>query len=133
MHRAGFRRAAGLAAGGAGLGFAAVHAPKVPTAFHEAGHSVVAFHMDKAGIAVDEKTTGTIIAAQRALPLLRFATIEPRTTPKGVTYLGETKLTIRWRHMSRHVEWQEPLPSAHSSSGQGNGGCDPPILACDHT
>ena len=66
-------------------------------------------------------------------PLLRFATIEPRTTPKGVTYLGETKLTIRWRHMSRHVEWQEPLPSAHSSSGQGNGGCDPPILACDHT
>ena len=93
-----------FAAGVGTLSLAATAADKIPTAYHEAGHAIVAYHMQKSGIELAGGRRGTI-APPAGLPLLRFATITPRQTLKGQTYLGETKLIVRWRDIHNHVHW----------------------------
>ena len=36
---------------------------------------------------------------------MKFTTIVPRRTTKGQYYVGETKLTVRWRHMSDALQF----------------------------
>ena len=84
------------------VGGAAMVAERLPTAFHEAGHAIVAVHIADAGIATDCGRRGCFAGAA---PLLRYATITPRVTAKGQHYLGETKLTVRWRDMHTHLSW----------------------------
>ena len=74
---------------------------RLPTAFHEAGHSVVAIHLCETGINLN----GWRGRLHDASPMLRFATVTPRKTDKGPTYIGETKLIVRWRDMHDHVNW----------------------------
>lgn len=76
----------------------------VRTAYHEAGHAVVAEHLAR-GISCrcgDEVVKGSLSVPH----LLRFATVVPRTTEKGQRYVGETKLVLRWRDMLPHVQWR---------------------------
>ena len=111
----------------AGLGtlsFAATVADKIPTAYHEAGHAIVAYHMHKSGIELEDGRRGTI-APPAGLPFLRFATITPRQTPKGQTYLGETKLTVRWRDIHSHVQW-----CAHDDENADRRSGGAPQLSC---
>lgn len=109
---------------------------RLPTAFHEAGHAIIGVHLGECGIACDDGSRGVIVAPTG--PLLRFATVTPRTTVKEQVYLGETKLTVRWRDMARHVTWRRadssapsvspPMPVLQSSTvvspgGSGSGSC----------
>ena len=87
-------------------------AEKVTIAFHEAGHAIVALHISESGIAAENGKRGQLTSAP---PFLRFATITPRKTEKGQYYIGETKLTIRWRDMAQHVQW-EPCGSQHDAA-----------------
>jgi hypothetical protein len=88
---------------------------RLPTAFHEAGHAIIGVHLGECGITCDDGSHGDIDARPPG-PLLRFATVTSRTTAKGQVYLGETKLTVRWRDMPRYVRWHHVDPSASSSS-----------------
>lgn len=76
---------------------------ELPIAYHEAGHSIMAVHYATRGVAA---ATPTGWHSFRVLPqpLLRFATVVPRNAPSGL-YVGETKLSVRWRHMADHVVW----------------------------
>ena len=101
-----------------GVGFAGLTlAERVPVAFHEAGHAVVASHVGESGICASNGCTGRLPGCT---PMLRYATITPRQTEKGQTYLGETKLTLRWRDMPKHVLWDQ---TRNDRSGEG------PLLA----
>ena len=84
-------------------------AERVPVAFHEAGHAVVADHLCTSGINLSNGWRGQYPPGSS--PLLRFATVTPRTTAKGQTYMGETKLVLRWRDMPGHVQWQTATTS----------------------
>ena len=64
----------------------------LPTAYHEAGHSIVAHHLAQRALT----PRGHVLAPA---PQLRFTTIVPRVTDKGVRYAGETKLVVRWRDL----------------------------------
>ena len=64
----------------------------LPTAYHEAGHSIVAHHLAQRALT----PRGHVLAPA---PQLRFTTIVPRVTDKGVRYAGETKLIVRWRDL----------------------------------
>ena len=64
----------------------------LPTAYHEAGHSIMAHHLAHQTLT----PRGHVLAPA---PKLRFTTIVPRVTDKGVRYAGETKLIVRWRHL----------------------------------
>lgn len=92
------RMAAALSSASAGI----ILAERVPVAFHEAGHAVVACHIGEAGIRSDSGWRGNV---QTAVPLLRYVTITPRQTAKGQLYMGETKLTVRWRDMPERLTW----------------------------
>ena len=70
----------------------------LPTAYHEAGHSIVALHLAQRALT----PRGHVLAPA---PQLRFTTIVPRVTDKGVRYAGETKLVVRWRDLE--VQQQE--------------------------
>ena len=105
-----------IAASLGSVGLAAVAAERLPTAFHEAGHATVATHFAEAGVPCDNGWCGHFKGHP---PLLRYATITPRVTPKGQNYLGETKLTARWRHMSERFSWTARSPNA-----------SPPVLVC---
>ena len=90
---------------GAGLGLvgaSATAAERLPTAFHEAGHAMVAVHIEEAGVITDNGWAARFAGPR---PMLRYATITPRVTAKGQHYLGETKLTVRWRDMAAHLPW----------------------------
>ena len=82
-------------------GACAYIAERAALAFHEAGHSLIAVHFADSGLHSDQ---GKSLRFTIATPILRFATITPRVTSKGQNYLGETKLTVRWRDMHSHVE-----------------------------
>ena len=104
------RLAAGL--GGTLAGITLVE--RLPVAFHEAGHAVVALHLLEAGVVADGGCKhGRLVDAA---PMLRFCTVTPRQTSKGQTYMGETKLTVRWRDMHEHVHWQAASSSSSSSN-----------------
>ena len=76
----------------------------LPTAYHEAGHSIVAHHLAQRALT----PRGHVLAPA---PQLRFTTIVPRVTDKGVRYAGETKLVVRWRDLE--VQRQEvPISTA---------------------
>ena len=74
----------------------------LPTAYHEAGHSIVAHHLAQQALT----PRGHVLAPA---PQLRFTTIVPRVTDKGVSYAGETKLVVRWRHLEVR---QQDMPSS---------------------
>ena len=91
----------------AGVGAGAVvfggeRATRVPVAYHEAGHAIVALHLAEDGMACAD---GTLRLVGSTPSLLRFATVTPRETDKGQRYIGETKLARRWRHMSSYTSW----------------------------
>ena len=99
---------AALQAGSLGLGCVVVHcADRVPTAFHEAGHAIVAEHISEEGLVCDTSGDSARFspAGGQGSSLLRYVTITPRVTEKGQTYAGETKLAVRWRHMHDHLAW----------------------------
>lgn len=96
-------RMACSATGLVGVAVALERLETVPTAYHEAGHSIVAHHL----------ATTELTPSGHALtppPQLRFTTIVPRVTAKGATYIGETKLTVRWRHLQ--VQQRSTLTAA---------------------
>ena len=96
------RRVAAVGAGGVGLAVVS-RSFDLPVAFHEAGHAVVALHTAREGV---PSRLGQLNLHGTTPTLLRFTTIKPRTTEKGVLYLGETKLTTRWKHMHMHARWE---------------------------
>ena len=98
---------AALKAGGLGLGCVVVHcADRLPTAFHEAGHAIVAEHISQEGLVCDGGNSARFLPAGGAgSSLLRYVTITPRVTATGQNYAGETKLAVRWRHMHDHLAW----------------------------
>lgn len=107
-----------------GLFGAATFAERLPTAFHEAGHAMLAVHIAETGITGDNGCRAEF--EQRPRPsILRFATITPRVTDKGQHYLGETKLLVRWRDIHRHLGWSAAPAVADSAGG-------PPLLSCKH-
>jgi len=134
-----------LSAGMASIGITAVVAERLPTAFHEAGHAIVAIHIAESGVAADNGCQASFVGEK---PMLRYCTITPRITAKGQHYLGETKLTVRWRDMASHLHWasaassttEAPAPSAATAvTGSGVGAlsssarCEAsrtPTLAC---
>jgi hypothetical protein len=91
----------GLGVGFAGLSVAGIAAEKLQLAFHESGHAIAGAHLGTHGLIQQQEHLCTIATPW---PLLRYATIKPRQH-KGMTYLGETKLTVRWRDMHKHVRW----------------------------
>jgi hypothetical protein len=95
-----------LSVGGVGLAIA-WRSQDLPVAFHEAGHAIVALHLAEDGVSHGQ---GRLQLFGTSPTLLRFTTITPRTTDKGVRYLGETKLTTRWRHMGDHAHWEAVGP-----------------------
>ncbi|KAL1499162.1 hypothetical protein AB1Y20_013673 [Prymnesium parvum] len=104
-----------LAVGGVAGGLAAFRALDAPTAYHEAGHTIVALHLAQDGMPC-AGSHGKLQLSGVSPTLLKFTTITPRTTEKGVVYLGETKLTTRWRHMRHHAEWIPSDGQRHSDS-----------------
>ena len=103
---------------------------RVPIAYHEAGHAVVACHLGEAGLRSDNGICGNVVNVRdgAAMPMLRYATITPRYTPKGQLYMGETKLTLRWRDMPGHLTWvrgggggSSRSSSSAVDSGKGSG------------
>jgi len=90
-----------LGVGGAGVVAAASQIETVVVAYHEAGHAVLGRHYQLAGMRSD-RLHGHI----QVQPLLRYVTCVPRQTAQGTTYLGETKLAVRWRHMYMHTRWK---------------------------
>ena len=131
------QRLIGGLAGVGSVGVAATLADKIPVAIHESGHTIVGKHFHDSGISckIDDNhfQSGTITVAGQ--PLVRYATITPRVTEKQQTYLGETKLTIKWRDMHQNLRWQQQLAEAAGSSGSkanANASDDapPPVLAC---
>ena len=98
---ASLKTAVRFGAGGMALAVA-FRAPDIPIAYHEAGHTLVALHLAQDGV---RSSSGRLTLHGTSPTLLRFTTIVPRTTEKGVRYLGETKLTSRWRHMHTHAHW----------------------------
>mmetsp|Transcript_47897 Transcript_47897/g.159638 ORF Transcript_47897/g.159638 Transcript_47897/m.159638 type:complete len:372 (-) Transcript_47897:73-1188(-) len=132
-------RAAAAAAGSASVLTLLRKAEEYPIAFHEAGHSVVASHLEFCGLdartATGERHRGRLRI--EAPSLVRFATIVPRVTAAG-EYVGETKLTVRWRHMAAHTDWEPGTGAggegseAQAASSDGpaasSGGPTPPIL-----
>ena len=100
----------GVGLGTFGLGVTL--AEKLPLAFHEAGHAILGYHFGDAGF-VCEGMHGSIALQGSAPTLLRYATIQPRKH-KGSTYLGETKLSVRWRDMHEHVQWRDE--DSHASA-----------------
>ena len=132
------QRLLGGLAGGGSLVVAATLADKIPVAIHESGHTIVGRHFHENGIRcrIDDSHChfGTITTAA-GQPLVRYATITPRVTQKQQTYLGETKLTLKWRDMHRHLRWQQQLAEAAGSSGSkananASDDASPPVLAC---
>jgi len=105
-------RAAAAIAGSASVLALLRKAEEYPIAFHEAGHSVVASHLEFCGLdartAAGERHRGRLRI--EAPSLVRFATIVPRVTAGG-EYVGETKLTVRWRHMAAHTDWEPGAPA----------------------
>ena len=105
-------RAAAAVAGSASVLIMLRKAEEYPIAFHEAGHSVVASHLEFCGLdartAAGERHRGRLRI--EAPSLVRFATIVPRVTAAG-EYVGETKLTVRWRHMAAHTDWEPGAPA----------------------
>ena len=105
-------RAAAGVAGSASVLIMLRKAEEYPIAFHEAGHSVVASHLEFCGLdartAAGERHRGRLRI--EAPSLVRFATIVPRVTAAG-EYVGETKLTVRWRHMAAHTDWEPGAPA----------------------
>ena len=113
-------------AGGLGvLGATATVAERLPTAFHEAGHATVADHVAETGVNTDKGWVGHFFGSR---PLLRYATITPRVTEKGQYYLGETKLTVRWRDMSPHLRWS--ATTATTATTVSSTSELPPTLEC---
>lgn len=108
----------GLGVGFAGLSVAGIAAEKLQLAFHESGHAIAGAHLGTHGLIQQQEHLCTIATPW---PLLRYATIKPRQH-KGMTYLGETKLTVRWRDMHKHVRWGQ----------RGDDGGVPPLLPCSH-
>ena len=95
-----------LASGGAAALAAAARSTDLPCAFHEAGHTILATHVAEQGIPCVDGA-GQLVLHGTTPTLLKFTTITPRENPaKGVWYIGETKLTTRWRHMPEHARWQ---------------------------
>lgn len=112
-------------AGGLGvLGVTATVAERLPTAFHEAGHATVADHVAETGVNTDKGWVGHFFGSR---PLLRYATITPRVTEKGQYYLGETKLTVRWRDMSPHLRWSATTETTATEASTSD---LPPTLEC---
>jgi hypothetical protein len=112
------------AAGGAGLSLAAGAALKagdVPLSYHEAGHTIVAHHLEEAGVFCSDGAKATFVGRR---PLLRFTTIVPRTTDKGQRYVGETKLTVRWRDMASHVAWSQAKAGGGGDAAAALGAAD---------
>lgn len=102
----GVRRLAGLSTALAGTSAAlaiGARSTDLPCAMHEAGHAIFALHVAERGIPCRE---GRLVLHGTTPTLLKYVTITPRQTDKGVVYLGETKLTTRWRHMQGHAQWQ---------------------------
>ena len=111
--------------GGLGvLGVTATVAERLPTAFHEAGHATVADHVAETGVNTDKGWVGHFFGSR---PLLRYATITPRVTEKGQYYLGETKLTVRWRDMSPHLRWSATTETTATEASTSD---LPPTLEC---
>ncbi len=111
-------RAARLAAAASTAGVAVVaveRASVAPVAYHEAGHALLAAHIADDGL-VCSTSRARFTPAEGHPELLRFATIVPRVTEKGQTYMGETKLTVRWRNMHDHLAW-----APRDASGDGDG------------
>ena len=50
-------------------------------------------------------SAGKLSFTNNSPSLVKFTTIVPRRTPKGQYYVGETKLTVRWRHMSDALQF----------------------------
>lgn len=110
-------------AGSLGLGCLVVHcADRLPTAFHEAGHAIIAEHISQEGLVCDGGNRARFLpAGGQSSSLLRYVTITPRVTEKGQNYVGETKLAVRWRHMHNHLAWSADgdvettqVPTLHS-------------------
>lgn len=106
----------GLSALGAlgALGLAIQKACQVPCAVHEAGHTILALHVAERGLACSE---GRLVLHGCSSTLLKYVTITPRFNgAKSTWYLGETKLSTRWRHMHEHARW---VPFCAASVGEG--------------
>jgi len=96
-----------LAAVGAGAATLVLFLKKVnelPVAYHEAGHSVMAVHYASSGASALTLGSPPLHLCVDKANLLRFATVVPRETPNGL-FIGETKLSVRWRHMGHHAVW----------------------------
>ena len=78
----------------------AVH--RAPVCYHEAGHAVVALHVQTCGVSCSNGWCATYTGSR---PLVAYTTVRTRQTEKGSWYLGETKLCVRWRHMDRLLRW----------------------------
>lgn len=97
------RRCAVMVGAGGCLG-AAYRARDLPVAFHEAGHVILALHLAEDGMPCPH-VYRKLQLHDTTPTLLKFVTIIPRMTDKGILYLGETKLTTRWRDMHEHAAW----------------------------
>lgn len=128
MAASGLPRAAGLAAAGLSTLILLRKVEELPIAYHEAGHSVMAVHYESSGVCAAAAAGEAIhfhAGAAGSPALLRFATIVPRETPNG-HYVGETKLSVRWRHMADHAEWSA---AGHSTAASMAGrSCAAPLL-----
>jgi hypothetical protein len=120
----GVQRAVGLAAAGLSTLTVLRKVEELPIAYHEAGHSVMAVHYESSGVCAAASASGLmhfrVGAADSPAALLWFATIVPRQTAHG-HYIGETKLSVRWRHMADHAEW-----SAAGDGAAASAACDTP-------
>ena len=101
MLRGVLRATAGTA--GVGATLALFKSETLLVAYHEAGHCILAQHLEASGVRCSGGWHGKL--SPPSPPLLRFATVVPRVTDRGVQYMGETKLTVRWRHMHLHSHW----------------------------
>ena len=94
----------GAFVGGAAAAAAAASAATiVPVAYHEAGHTILAHAVSESGVRCG--SAGKLSFTNNSPSLVKFTTIVPRRTPKGQFYVGETKLTVRWRHMSDALQF----------------------------
>ena len=100
--------------GAAAAAAAASAATIVPVAYHEAGHTILAHAVSESGVRCG--SAGKLSFTNNSPSLVKFTTIVPRRTPKGQYYVGETKLTVRWRHMSESLHFTRGASSSTTNA-----------------